>query len=263
MLFVIDVGNSQTVPGLYEGDTLRAHWRVSTIGHRTADELRILLTMLLRGEGIAPEAVTGCCISSVVPQLNAALLQVSQDMFHVDPVMIGPGVKTGLVIQVDNPREVGADRIVNAVAAVKEYGTPLIIIDLGTATTLDAISEQAEYRGGVILPGIFLASDVLFERCAQLPRVELTVPPAVIGRNTVTCIQAGLTYGYAELVDGLIGRMAAEMGGSPKVIATGGLANVIAGVARKIDTVDPLLTLKGLKAVFDRNATAGPRAEQP
>lgn len=252
MLLVMDVGNTNTVLGLYAGDTLRADWRVQT-GNRTADELRLLLGMLLQQEGVTPAAVKGCCISSVVPQMNFALIQVSRDMFGVEAVMVGPGIKTGLVLQYENPREVGADRIVNAVAAVEEYGGSLIIIDFGTATTFDVVTAKAEYRGGIIMPGLQLSADALFEKCAKLPRVEVSKPAGVIGRNTVDSIRSGLTYGYADLVDGLVVRIAEDMGVAPHVVATGGLAHVIAAIARRIDRVDPLLTLKGLKTIYRRN----------
>ncbi|MBI4558046.1 MAG: type III pantothenate kinase [Candidatus Hydrogenedentes bacterium] len=252
MLLVADVGNSHTVLGLWDGETLRAHWRIVSTD-RTEDELRILLTMLLQQEGLTPKSVDGCCISSVVPPLNHAFMQVSHEGFGVEPLMVGPGIRTGLVIQVDNPKEVGADRIVNSVAAIEGYGGPLIVVDFGTATTFDAISEKAEYRGGIIFPGIQISADALFEKCAKLPRVEIATPSTVIGRDTVSHIRSGLTYGYADLVDGLIGRMAEEMQATPKVIATGGLAAVIAEVARRISVVDPLLTLKGLKLVYEKN----------
>lgn len=253
MLLVIDVGNSHTVLGLYEGDTLQGQWRVVTNNYRTGDELRILFTMLLRNDGIDPAVIEGCCISSVVPQLNMALQEVSQNTFGVTPLMVGPGVKTGLQLQCDNPKEVGADRIVNAVGAVESYEGALIIIDFGTATTFDAVTAKAEWRGGAIVPGIQLSAEALFEHCAKLPRVEITRPEHVIGRDTVTNIRSGLTYGYADLVDGLVRRFMAEMGGKPTVVATGGLAGVMAEVGESIDVVDPHLTLKGLKAVYHRN----------
>jgi type III pantothenate kinase len=256
MLLVIDVGNSNTVLGLYDGDALVGDWRVVTHNHRTGDELHILFAMLLRNAGIDPKHITGCCISSVVPQLNHALGEVCRNGFGVEPLMVGPGVKTGLILQVDNPKEVGADRIVNSVGAIDEYDGALIIIDFGTATTFDAVTAKAEWRGGIIVPGIQLAADALFERCAKLPRVELVVPDQVIGRDTVANIRSGLTYGYADLVDGLVARMKAEMGGDPTVIATGGLAPLMAEVAGSIEIVDPLLTLKGLKAVYRRNRQA-------
>lgn len=256
MLLVIDVGNSHTVLGLYEEDVLQGHWRVVTNNYRTGDELRILFSMLLQGEGVRPDAITGCCISSVVPQLNMALNDMCQTTFGLVPLMVGPGVKTGLQLQCDNPKEVGADRIVNAVGAIEEYEGALIIIDFGTATTFDAVTAKAEWRGGVIVPGVQLSAEALFEHCAKLPRVELSKPGAVIGRDTANNIRSGIIYGYADLVDGLVRRFGEEMGGKPKVIATGGLASLIADVGTSIDTIDPLLTLKGLRAVFRRNQKA-------
>lgn len=253
MLFVMDVGNSHSVLGLYEGDNLRAHWRVATANYRTMDELRIVLTILLQQYGTDLGAISGCCISSVVPQLNLALMHVSEAVFGVEAVMVGPGIKTGLVLACDNPKEVGADRIVTAVAAIEEYGAPLIVVDFGTATTFDVITAKAEYLGGVIIPGVQISADALFERCAQLPRVEMSPPPHVIGRNTVANIRSGLTYGYADMVDGLVDRIAAEMGTSPKVIGTGGLADLIGHIGKRIDCVDQWLMLKGLRAVYRKN----------
>ena len=253
MLLVMDVGNSNAVLGLYDGDELLGHWRVCTNNYRTMDELRMLFTMLLQQEGHGLRAVKGCCISSVVPQLNFDLVRVSEAVFGVEAVMVGPGTKTGLILQCDNPKEVGADRIVNAVAAIEEYKGPLIVIDFGTATTFDAITAKAEYKGGVIIPGVQVSADVLFEKCAKLPRVEISKPPSVIGKNTDDNIRAGLTYGYADMVDGLIARIAKEMGTKPTVVATGGLGSVIASVAKRIDHVDPLLTLKGLRSVYRKN----------
>lgn len=256
MLLVIDVGNSNTVLGLYEGDELRGDWRVVTTNYRTADELRILFSMLLSSGGFDARAITGCCISSVVPQLNSALAQVSRDTFGVEALQVGPGVKTGLVLQCDNPKEVGADRIVNAVGALEDHKGPLIIIDFGTATTFDAVTAKGEWKGGVIVPGVMLSAEALFERCAKLPQIEIAVPPHVIGRDTVSNIRAGLTYGYTDMVDGLSRRIAAELGGTPTVIATGGLAPMIAGISDMITVVDPLLTLKGLKAIYRKNERA-------
>lgn len=255
MLLVIDVGNSNTVVGLYQGAELRAHWRLITY-HRTTDELRVLVITLLQQAGFEPRQVTGCCISSVVPQINAALYQLSKEAFGIEPVTVGPGVKTGLVIQMENPKEVGADRIVNAVGALEENNGPLIVVDFGTATTFDAISEKAEYRGGIIVPGIQISADALFEKCAKLPRVDVVKPSGVIGRDTIGSIRSGLTYGYADMVDGLIGRMSEEMRAHPTVIATGGMAPLIAEIAKRIDKVDPLLTLKGLRAVYMKNEKA-------
>ena len=258
MLLVIDVGNSHTVLGLYDGSELRGHWRVVTANYRTADELGILYAMLLTHAKLDPASVSGCCISSVVPQLNQALMEVGRETFGVTPLMVGPGVKTGLRLQCENPKEVGADRIVNSVAAIEEYDGPLIIVDFGTATNFDVVSGKGEWRGGIICPGINLSANALFDNCAKLPRVELTPPEHAIGKNTVTNIQAGLIFGYADLVDGRVGRIKAEMVGAPQVIATGGLAKTIAGVGKSIDIVDDLLTLKGLRAIYRRNRTDAP-----
>lgn len=253
MLLVIDVGNSHTVLGLYKEDTLQGQWRVVTNNYRTGDELRILFSMLLQGEGVKPDAIDGCCISSVVPQLNMALQEVCQTAFGVTPLMVGPGVKTGLQLQCDNPKEVGADRIVNAVGATESYEGALIIIDFGTATTFDAVTEKSEWRGGAIVPGVQLSAEALFEHCAKLPRVELSKPQQAIGRDTAGNIRSGLIFGYADLVDGLVRRFSEEMGGKPTVVATGGLASLIGDVGKSIDVIDPLLTLSGLKAVYRRN----------
>lgn len=253
MLLVMDVGNSNTVIGLYEGETLRSHWRVFTSTYRTMDEFRILLGLLLGQEDLNFKSVRGCCISSVVPQLNSVLAQVGQSLAD-DTIMVGPGIKTGLILQYENPHDVGADRIVNSVAAVAEYGkVPLVVIDFGTATTFDVVTAKAEYRGGIIVPGIQVSSEALFQRCARLPKVDIAKPASVVGRNTVDSIRSGLTYGYADMVDGIVERIAKEMGVKPTVIATGGLANVIAEVSNRIEHVDPLLTLKGLNVIFRKN----------
>ncbi|HNR31954.1 MAG TPA: type III pantothenate kinase [Candidatus Hydrogenedentes bacterium] len=253
MLLVMDVGNTQTVLGLYDGDILRGHWRIFTNNYRTSDELRVLFFMLLQSAGIDPGIIEGCCISSVVPQINLALEHVCKKVFGAKLLMVGPGVKTGLVLQVENPKEVGADRIVNSVAARAEHEGPLVVIDFGTATTFDAVTAKGEWRGGVIVPGLQLSADVLFERCAKLPRVDIAVPPSVIGRDTIANIRSGLTYGYADLVDGLVRRMGREMQCEPTTVATGGLAELIADLTDTIDVVDPLLTLKGLRLVYERN----------
>ncbi len=253
MLLVMDVGNSHMVLGLYEGDSLRAHWRIMTTNYKTADELGILLTMLLQQEGVPVSYIRGCCISSVVPQFNLALQHVSSETFGAEPVVVEPGTKTGLTLHNENPKEVGADRIVNAVAARDQHSGPLIVIDFGTATTFDYITEKGEYKGGIIVPGIQLSADALFEHCAKLPRVEIAKPDTVIGRDTDTNIRSGLTYGYADLVDGLVRRMGEEMESQPFVIATGGLAVIIAEVATSIERVDDLLTLKGLRLIYEKN----------
>ncbi len=258
MLLVVDVGNSHTVLGLYEGRDLVGKWRVISANYRTGDELFILLSMLLQSIRVDPKSITGCCVSSVVPQLNASLEYVSRHAFEVEPLMVEPGVKTGIVLQCDNPKEVGADRIANAAGALSEYEGPLIIIDFGTATTFDVVTERAEWQGGVIAPGVQLSADALFERCAKLPQVNITAPKSVIGRDTVTNIQIGLTYGYADMVDGLVDRISLEMKSTPKVIATGGLAKTIAKVGKRIDVVDNLLSLKGLRVIYERNTGTSP-----
>ena len=258
MLFVADVGNSQTVIGLYDNSTLAADWRIGTSNYRTGDELRILFQMLLQQEGVKPEDIKGCCVSSVVPQLNSALQQVCRDGFGVEPLMVEPGIKTGLKLHTENPKEIGADRIVNAVAALEEHEGPIIVIDFGTATTFDYITAKSEYIGGIIVPGIQLSADALFERCAKLPQVEIAVPDTVIGRDTVSNIRSGLTYGYADMVNGLVRRMWEETKTKTKVIATGGLAPHIAEVADVIDVVDPQLALKGLLAIFTKNEKPAP-----
>ena len=253
MLLVWDIGNSNSVLGLYEGDQLRAHWRFITAEH-TLDELRLLISGLLQLDGYSLDAIQGCCVSSVVPPLNHTVVEVCELTFGIKPMFIGPGLKTGLVIAVENPKEVGADRIVNCVGAIETYGTPLIVVDFGTATTFDAISSRKEFLGGIICPGIGISLDALFTRCAKLPRVDLVRPPRVIGKNTVSNITSGAVYGYADMVDGLIRRMRVEMEEQPKVIVTGGYAELIGEVASEVDHVDPFLTLNGLRLIFERNA---------
>ena len=241
------------VLGLYDGAVLRGHWRLVTRAYGTADELRIQISTLLAQEGVRAEEIRGCCVASVVPQLNSPCFDVAQRMFSLEAVMVGPGIKTGVVLQCENPKEVGADRIANAVAAIDEYSGPLVVVDFGTATTFDVITAKAEFRGGVIVPGVQLSADALFENCAKLPRVDITTPPQVIGRDTVGNIRSGLTYGYADLVDGLVRRIAKEMGETPTVVATGGLAGLIADISTSIQHVDPFLTLKGLKLIYAKN----------
>lgn len=256
MLLVIDIGNSNTVIGLYEGDTLRAHWRIVTTNYRTGDELRVLLALLMQQDRIEADGVRGCCISSVVPPLNAPMQAAVREGFKVEPIMVEPGIRTGLKLHNENPKELGADRLVNCVGALEEHEGPLIIIDFGTATTFDYVTENHEYKGGIITPGIQLSANALFERCAKLPRVDIAVPESVIGRDTISNIRSGLTYGYADMVDGLVRRMREEAGTKPVVLATGGLAPVIAEVASSIDVVDAWLTLKGLRSIYHKNTKA-------
>lgn len=256
MLLVMDVGNSHTKIGLFDGDTLVANWRLVTTTGRTTDELRIMLNALLVQEDVPAQSITGCCIASVVPPVNPTIEAVCNALFNVTPLFVVPGVRTGITIKVESPKEVGADRIVNSVAAAEEFGGPAIVVDLGTATKFEVISEHAEYLGGVIAPGIQISADALFERCAKLARIEIATPDHVIGKDTVSHIRAGLTYGNADMVDGLAARIAHEMRAKPKVIATGGFASLIGPLCRRVDHIDPLLTLKGLRAVFVRNEKA-------
>ncbi len=253
MLLAVDVGNTNIVLGLFEEKKLLQHWRLSTRRDGTADEYGILFTTLFTQSGLVPESVDAVIMASVVPPLQGALEEMCRNYFHRSPLMVGPGAKTGMPILYDNPREVGADRIANAVAAYELCGGPVIVVDFGTATTFDAISAKGEYVGGAIAPGLGISSEALFERAAKLPRIEIVKPTRVIGRNTVASMQSGIFFGYVGLVDGIVERMAAELGGEPHVIATGGLAHLILSDSRTVKRVDPLLTLTGLRLLYERN----------
>jgi type III pantothenate kinase len=256
MLLVVDVGNTNTVIGVFQGTRLLISWRLTSRREQTADEYGLFIETLLRTRGIAPPDIRGVAISNVVPPVEQTLHWMCEKYFGLEPFSVEPGVNTDLPLAVDNPREVGPDRIVNAVAARALYGAPVIAIDFGTATTFDCVNARGEFIGGAIAPGITTALDALLGRAARLYRVELVRPKEAIGRNTVTNIQSGVVYGYAGLVEGIVERMKAELEGRPAVIATGGLAALIADVARCIEHVDPDLTLQGLRLVWE--AARGP-----
>jgi type III pantothenate kinase len=253
MLLVLDVGNTQAVLGVYEGNDLRVSWRISTDIRKSSDEFWVILRSLFRESDLDTRSINGVCISSVVPPLQSMLEEVCERYFKTRPIVVEPGIKTGLSILYDNPREVGADRIVNSVAGINLYGGPLIIVDFGTATTFDAVSAKAQYLGGAIFPGIGIAAEALFQRTAKLPRVELVAPKTVIGKDTASSIKSGLIFGYAEMVDGMVRRIRKEMEGVPKTIATGGLARIISEHSREIESVEPLLTLVGLRIIYEKN----------
>ncbi|GBF32044.1 pantothenate kinase type III [Desulfocucumis palustris] len=253
MILVFDIGNTNMVLGVYDGEKLVAHWRITTYPQRTDDEYGMLLRSLFDSSCISMQKVRALVISSVVPPLMLSLESMSRKYFGVSPMVVGPGIKTGISIKYENPREVGADRIVNALAGYELYGGPLVIVDFGTATTFCAVSARGEYLGGAIAPGIGISTDALFARAAKLPRVELVKPPTVIGKNTVCSMQSGIIYGFAGQVDAIVGRMKREMQSDPLVVATGGLAELISRESSTINKVDPLLTLTGLRLIYERN----------
>jgi type III pantothenate kinase len=256
MLLAIDVSNTTIKAGVFRGEELVSDWRFATERNRLADEYGMLLLDLFRASGIEASAVSGVAISCVVPPLKAVFEQLARRYLGVEPLLLGPDTRTGLSLQVDNPREVGSDRVVNALAAHRLYGGPLIVIAFGTATVFDCLSASGEYLGGAIAPGMVVALESLTRSAAQLYQVELVRPPAAIARNTVHQIQSGMVLGYAGLVEGLVGRLRREMGGPPaaiRVVATGGLAEVVAPDTRAIDVIDPQLTLKGLRIAFELN----------
>lgn len=253
MLLAIDIGNTNIVFGVYEGDILKYDWRISTDANKTADEIGILFAQLFSYKGINLEDVNAVVISSVVPTIMSEMETMCEEFIKVKPLIIGPGVKSGLVLKFENPKEVGADRIVNAVATIEKYGKPAIVVDFGTATTFDAISSEGFYLGGAITPGIGISMDALFNRAAKLPRVELVKPPNIIGKNTVKGIQSGIVYGYIGLVDAIVRKMKHELGDKVVTVATGGQSHFIAKYCETIDYIDPFLTLEGLKSIYKKN----------
>lgn len=253
MILVVDVGNTNIVLGLYKEKELIHHWRLSTNRAATSDEYGMMVYNLFGYADIKLEQVRGVIISSVVPPLIFALESMCKQYFQKTPYIVGPGIKTGLNIRTDNPKEVGADRIVNAVAALELYGAPCVIVDFGTATTYDYIDEKQQLIGSAIAPGIGISTEALYQRAAKLPRIELVKPKSVIGRNTVSSMQAGIIYGYVSQVDGIVTRIQEEFGVKATVVATGGLAELIASESTTINVVNPLLTLQGLRMIYDKN----------
>ncbi|HEV7921745.1 MAG TPA: type III pantothenate kinase [Thermoanaerobaculia bacterium] len=251
-LLVVDVGNTNIVLGIYRGEELVDSWRLATARERTADEYGILARQLV---GEVSGTLEGSIVSSVVPPLNGSIAAMIRDYFHIDPLFVEPGVKTGIAIHTDNPQEVGADRIVNCVAAHAAYGGPTVIVDFGTATTFDLVTADAKYVGGVIAPGLNISAEALFARAARLPRVDIRRPEHVIGTNTVVNMQSGIYFGYLGLVDGILARIKAEVPDLQRVVATGGLAPLFAEESEHIDDIDAELTLKGLKIIWERNRT--------
>jgi type III pantothenate kinase len=253
MLLVIDIGNTNSVLGLYDDTALVHHWRLQTNPSRTEDEYGVLMRQLFETGGLAPGDVTGAILASVVPPMSSVMTKMVVRYFGIEPLVVGPGMRTGMPIRYENPREVGADRIVNAIAAFERTRGATIVVDFGTATTFDAISERGDYLGGAICPGVTISADALYQRASKLPRVDIAVPDRVIGRNTVASMQAGIVWGYVSMIDGMVDRMVTEYGAPMAVLATGGLSALFAEHCVRIDAHDPDLTLDGLRIIYGRN----------
>lgn len=253
MLLAVDIGNTNIDLGLFEGKDLQANWSLATDVDKCPDEYAVILFSLLTIHGAKPSDITEAVICSVSPPLIPSFRELCQRYFKINPLIVEAGIKTGVSILLDNPREVGPDRIVNAVGGHHLYGGPLIVIDLGTATTFDVVSEKGDYLGGAIAPGIRIATDALFQRTARLPRVELVRPKHVIGRDTISAMRSGILYGYVGLIEGLVGRIQQELGTKARVIATGGYADLLANETKVIEIVDPYLTLVGLNEIYERH----------
>lgn len=254
MMLAVDIGNTNIVLGVYRKRELLHHFRLSTARQSTVDEYGVMIHNLFHMSGISVKDVEGVIISSVVPPLVKTIEDMCIKYIGKDPLIVGPGIKTGLNLRYENPREIGADRIVNAVAAIEQYKCPLVVVDFGTATTFDCIDAGANYLGGAIVPGLGISTEALYQRASRLPRIELEKPKKVIGRNTVHAMQAGIIFGYAGQVEGIVKRIKVEMNAPElKVISTGGLASLIAGETDCIDEVNPMLTLEGLRIIYDRN----------
>ncbi|HNH26274.1 MAG TPA: type III pantothenate kinase [Anaerolineales bacterium] len=253
MLLTIDIGNTNLTLGLYEGDTLGAHWRLSTDHNRMPDEYGLQFLGVLQNAGKTIKDIQGISVASVVPPLTGRVIQACREYLKQEPLVVDAGVKTGIKIRYEDPKAVGADRVCDAVAVMKLYGGPACVVDFGTATTFNAVTRDGEYLGGAITAGINLAAEALYTRAAKLPRIDLQVPPSVIGRNTVHAMQSGLLFGYVSMVEGMVNRFRAELGSDMKVVATGGLAEVVAHETKVIDIIAPWLTLEGLRLIWEMN----------